>query len=115
MTIQDFINTNRSRMREEWASLIRIPSVSCQEEHKPDMLRCAEQWKKLLLEAGVQKAEIMPSNGNPFVYGEYLAPRTENPEPKTVLVYGHYDVMPAEPLELWKSDPWEPTERDDTG
>ncbi len=112
MTIQDFINTNRSRMREEWASLIRIPSVSCQEEHKQDMLRCAEQWKKLLLEAGVQKAEIMPSNGNPFVYGEYLAPRTQNPEPKTVLVYGHYDVMPAEPLELWKSDPWEPTERD---
>ncbi len=112
MTIQDFINTNRSRMREEWASLIRIPSVSCQEEHKPDMLRCAEQWKKLLLEAGVQKAEIMPSNGNPFVYGEYLAPRTENPEPKTILVYGHYDVMPVDPIELWNTEPFEPVIKD---
>ena len=56
---------------EEWASLIRIPSVSCQEEHKADMTRCAERWKELLLEAGCQKAEVLPSKGNPFVYGEF--------------------------------------------
>ena len=55
---------------EEWASLIRIESVSCQAEHKPDMLRCAERWKELLLAAGCQKAEVMPSQGNPFVYAE---------------------------------------------
>ena len=109
MTIQDFILANRTRMYEEWASLIRIPSVSCQPEHKDDMLRCAERWKQLLLEAGVQKAEIMPSDGNPFVYAEY---KTDAPDAPTVLVYGHYDVMPAEPLELWKSDPWEPSIRD---
>ena len=55
---------------EEWSSLIRIPSVSCQPEHKADMLRCAERWKELLLAAGCQNAEVLPSKGNPFVYAE---------------------------------------------
>ena len=99
MSINEYISAHRERFMNEWASLIRIPSVSCQAEHKADMLRCAERWRELLSEAGCQRAEVLPSNGNPFVYGEYLAPRTENPEPKTVLGYGHYDVMPAEPLE----------------
>lgn len=108
-TIQEYIAANRQRFREEWASLIRIPSVSCQEEHKPDMLRCAERWVELLLAAGADKAEVMPSDGNPFVYGEYDC---KKPGAKTVLVYSHYDVMPAEPLDLWKSNPWEPEERD---
>lgn len=67
MTIQDYINAHQERFYDEWASLIRIPSVSCQPEHKEDMLRCAERWKTLLLEAGCQKAEVMPSAGNPFV------------------------------------------------
>lgn len=71
MTIQEYIAAHKSRFMEEWASLIRIPSVSCQEEHKPDMLRCAERWKELLLAAGCQKAEVLPSQGNPFVYAEY--------------------------------------------
>ena len=96
---------------EEWASLIRIPSVSCQAEHKPDMLRCAERWKELLLAAGCQKAEILPSAGNPFVYAEYNANANANAAP-TVLVYAHYDVMPVEPLDAWHSDPWEPSIRD---
>ena len=108
-TIQNYVEANRSRFREEWASLIRIPSVSCQEEHKPDMLRCAEQWVALLLQAGADKAEVMPSDGNPFVYGEYNCHKADA---RTVLVYSHYDVMPAEPIELWKSNPWEPEERD---
>ncbi len=107
MIIQDYIQANKSRFLEEWASLIRIPSVSCQPEHKDDMLRCAELWKKLLLAAGCHKAEIMPSNGNPFVYGEYNIGAS-----KTVLVYAHYDVMPVEPLEQWFSNPWEPEIRD---
>ena len=98
---------------EEWASLLRIPSVSCQSEHKPDMSRCAERWKELLLQAGCQKAELLPSDGNPFVFGEYLAPLSDKQSQiPTVLVYAHYDVMPVEPLELWKSDPWEPNIRD---
>ena len=107
MTIQEYIAAHKARFMEEWASLIRIPSVSCQEEHKADMTRCAERWKELLLEAGCQKAEVLPSKGNPFVYGEY---RVE--DAPTVLVYAHYDVMPVEPVEQWKSDPWEPEIRD---
>ena len=108
MTIQDYISANRERFREEWASLIRIPSVSCQPEHKADMARCADRWRELLLQAGATKAEVMPSDGNPFVYGEYH----KSDEAPTVLVYAHYDVMPVEPLEQWKSDPWEPEVRD---
>lgn len=104
MTITEYIEANMPRFLEEWGSLIAIPSVSCQPEHHGDMLRCAARWRELLLEAGCQKAEIMPSHGNPFVYGEY----TPDQPDKTVLIYGHYDVMPVEPLELWHSDPWKP-------
>lgn len=111
MKIREYIETQRERFMEEWASLIRIPSVSCQEEHKADMLRCAERWRELLLAAGAQKAEIMPSDGNPFVYAEYVPARPK----QTVLVYSHYDVMPAEPLEQWQSDPWEPAVRETEG
>jgi acetylornithine deacetylase/succinyl-diaminopimelate desuccinylase-like protein len=110
MNIQDYIAAHRERFYAEWASLIRIPSVSCQAEHKEDMLRCAERWKDLLLQAGCQKAEIMASQGNPFVYAEYVSPCAEQGvECPTVLVYSHYDVMPVEPLDLWHSNPWEPT------
>ena len=108
MEIRNYIQEEMPRIREEWASLIRIPSISCKEEHKADMLRCAERWRELLLAAGAQHAEVMPSEGNPMVYGEY---HVADGAP-TVLVYGHYDVMPAEPLELWKSNPFEPEVRD---
>ena len=108
MSINEYISAHRERFMNEWASLIRIPSVSCQAEHKADMLRCAERWRELLSEAGCHRAEVLPSNGNPFVYGEY---KTDDRRP-TVLVYAHYDVMPAEPLEQWKSNPWEPDIRD---
>ena len=120
MTIQAYIEAHKARFMDEWASLIRIPSVSCQPEYKADMTRCAERWKELLLAAGCQKAEVLPSNGNPFVYAEYKSQMTtalpidrnhKSPIP-TVLVYAHYDVMPVEPLELWQSDPWEPAIRD---
>ena len=109
MNVVDYIASHRERFYDEWASLIRIPSVSCQTEHKEDMLRCAERWRELLLEAGCQRTEIMPSNGNPFVYAEYKCALDDSP---TVLVYSHYDVMPVEPLELWHSNPWEPSIRD---
>ena len=121
MDIQSYINAHRARFMEEWASLIRIPSVSCQAEHKDDMRRCAERWKELLLAAGCQKAEVLPSKGNPFVYGEYQCPNDQINDQMvndkmvnvpTVLVYAHYDVMPVEPLELWHSNPWEPEIRD---
>ena len=114
MTITDYIAANRERFLEEWASLIRIPSVSCEQEHKPDMLRCAERWRELLLQAGCQHAEVMPAtidNGNPFVFAEYV-PNKQMVNAPTVLVYAHYDVMPVTPLKLWHSDPWEPFIRD---
>ena len=120
MTIQDYMRANEARWMDEWASLIRIPSVSCQPEHKADMQRCAERWRDLLLEAGCQRAEVLPSAGNPFVYAEYLPDlkirkfedsKIQEDVP-TVLVYAHYDVMPVEPLSEWKSNPWEPDIRD---
>ena len=106
--IKKYVEENKDRMLEELFSLIRIPSVSAQPAHKEDMVRCAERWKELLLEAGVDKAEVMPSKGNPMVYAE----RIVDPNAKTVLVYGHYDVMPAEPFELWKTEPFEPVIKD---
>lgn len=87
--IKKYVEENKDRMLEELFSLIRIPSVSAQPAHKEDMVRCAERWKELLLEACVDKAEVMPSKGNPMVYAE----RMVDPNAKTVLVYGHYDVI----------------------
>ncbi len=107
--IKEYIKDNQERILDELFSLIRIPSVSAQpEKHGADMIRCAERWKELLLMAGVDKAEVMPTNGNPVVYGEKIV----DPKAKTVLIYGHYDVMPAEPFDLWKSEPFEPEVRD---
>ena len=107
-TIKEYIKENEPRFVEEWFSLLRIPSVSSQTEHKADMGRCAERWRELLLSSGADRAEVMPTGGNPVVYAE----RIVSPDLPTVLVYGHYDVMPAEPLELWQSEPFEPTIRD---
>lgn len=106
--IKTYITENEPRMLDELFSLIRIPSISSQPEHHDDMLACAERWRQLLLEAGADEAMIMPSQGNPMVF----ARKTVDPAAPTVLIYAHYDVMPAEPLELWKSKPFEPEVRD---
>lgn len=109
-TIRKYIADNESVMLEQLFSLIRIPSISAKPtEHGQDMIKCANRWKELLLEAGVDRAEVMPSKGNPIVFAEKIV----NPSAKTVLVYAHYDVMPAEPFELWKSNPFEPEVRED--
>lgn len=108
MSVQTYIESNKDRFLEELFSLIRIPSVSAKHEHKPDMAACAERWVELLLLSGVDKAVVMPTDGNPVVYAEKIY----SPEAPTVLVYAHYDVMPAEPLELWKSNPFNPEIRD---
>lgn len=105
MTIREYIAQHRDRFLEEWASLIRIPSISSEPAHQADMTRCAERWVELLKAAGCQHAEVMPSAGNPFVYGEYIP---EGGYDKTVLVYAHYDVMPVDPIELWHSNPSSP-------
>ena len=107
-TINNYIEQNKQRFLDELFGLIRIPSISSLSENKNDMVRAAEYWKKMLLEAGADKADVMPSDGNPVVYGEKFL----NPDYPTVLVYGHYDVMPVDPIELWKSPPFEPEIRD---
>ncbi len=106
--IKNYIQANEPRMLDELFSLIRIPSISAQPEHHDDMLVCAERWRQLLLEAGVDEAYVMPSDGNPMVFAQKIV----DPHARTVLVYAHYDVMPAEPLELWKSAPFEPEVRE---
>lgn len=108
MPVRSYIESNKDRFLEELFSLIRIPSISAKQENKPDMLTCAQRWVEVLLLSGVDKAVIMPTNGNPVVYAE----KKVSPKAKTVLVYAHYDVMPAEPLELWKSKPFDPEIRD---
>ena len=108
MSVKTYIESNKDRFIEELFSLIRIPSISAKKEHKPDMEACAARWAELLVASGADKAEVMPTAGNPVVYGEKMI----SPDAKTVLVYAHYDVMPAEPLELWKSNPFEPEIRD---
>ncbi len=101
---KDYQEKNKDRFLNELLDLLRIPSVSAKSEHKPDMLACSEAVKQRLLEAGVDKVEIHPTEGHPIVYAEKII----DPAKPTVLVYGHYDVQPAEPLELWKSGPFEP-------
>lgn len=104
MNTKEFISAHGERFLEELFTLIRIPSISAHSDKKDEMIRCAKQWTKLLIEAGVDKAEVMPTAGNPVVYAEkHIADNLP-----TILVYGHYDVMPAEPLELWESEPFEP-------
>ena len=108
MEVKKYIQENEARFIDELYSLLRIPSISAQSSHKKDIEACAEQWKKLLLEAGADNAQIMPSDGNPLVYAE----KNISPQAPTVLIYSHYDVMPAEPLELWNSNPFEPVIKD---
>ena len=106
--VKQYIEENQERFLDELFSLIRIPSISAEQEHKDDMVRCAERWKELLLASGADKAEMIETSGNPLVYGEKMV----DPKKKTVLVYGHYDVMPVAPLELWNTEPFEPVVKD---
>lgn len=106
--MKEYIEQNRERFLSELFTLLRIPSVSAQAEHKADMYFCAETLADLLLEAGADEAGVCETAGHPVVFGQKML----DPSLKTVLVYGHYDVQPAEPLEKWKSDPFEPEVHD---
>ena len=105
---KDYQDKNKDRFLEEMLDLLRIPSISAKKEHKADMLKCAEAVKKSLLDAGCDKAEVIPTPGHPVVYGEKII----DPSKPTVLVYGHYDVQPVEPLALWHSGPFDPVIKD---
>lgn len=106
--VKQYIADNQERFIEELFSLLRIPSISAQTEHKPDMVRCAEFLAASLVKAGADHAEVMPTEGNPVVFAEKIV----DPKLKTVLVYGHYDVMPVDPREEWLTEPFEPVIKD---
>ncbi len=105
---KDYQAANKDRFLDELLELLRIPSVSARSEHKNDMIKCAEAVKQRLLDAGAGSATIYPTEGHPVVYAEKIT----DPSKPTVLVYGHYDVQPADPLELWHSGPFEPVIKD---
>jgi len=106
--IADYIEANKDRFINELFDLLRIPSVSADPKYKEDVFRTADSIKASLTAAGADKAEICLTAGYPIVYAEKII----NPELPTVLVYGHYDVQPADPLELWTSGPFEPVIKD---
>lgn len=103
-TITNYIGSNKDRMLNELLELLRIPSISADTKYKDDVLRTAEAVKTRLIEAGADKVEICKTKGFPVVYGEKII----DPAKPTVIVYGHYDVQPADPLNLWDSPPFEP-------
>lgn len=105
---KDYQQQHEQRFLDEMLELLRIPSVSAKKEHKEDMRKCAEVVRQRLLDSGADKAEVMETAGHPVVFAEKIID-TSKP---TVLVYGHYDVQPPEPLELWHSGPFEPVIKD---
>jgi acetylornithine deacetylase/succinyl-diaminopimelate desuccinylase-like protein len=107
--IQNYINANKKRFLDELFNLIRIPSISADSQYKKDVVRAAEYLKDKILAAGADKAEVYETAGHPILFGG----KTVDPSLPTILVYGHYDVQPADPVELWDSPPFEPTIRNE--
>jgi len=107
--MNEYIEKNRDRFLNELFDLLRIPSVSADSKFKGDMIRAAEYVRDRISEAGADRVEIYPTPGHPVVYGEKII----DPALPTVLVYGHYDVQPADPYELWNTPPFEPTIRNE--
>ncbi len=107
-TIQTYIEQHKDRFLEELFALLRIPSVSADPAFKSDVLKTAEAVKQSLIAAGADKVEVCTTPGNPIVYGEKIIDAAL----PTVLVYGHYDVQPPDPIDLWTSPPFEPVVKD---
>lgn len=107
-SINQFIEENKNRFLDELFSLIRIPSISAEKEHRDDMYKAANRWKELLLEAGANKAEVLETAGNPVTFAEKIIDASL----PTILVYAHMDVMPVDPVDLWKTTPFEPVIQD---
>ena len=106
--LTQYLEQNRDRFLDDLKAVLRIPSVSAQPHHKDDVKRCAAHVAQDLKKAGMTRVEVVPTAGHPVVYGEWLGA----PGKPTALIYGHYDVQPPEPLDLWQSPPFEPTLRD---
>src|SRR5215471_10521379 len=109
MEVLPYINQNKQRFLNELFDLLRIPSVSADPKFKEDVFEAAEFVREKLEAAGADTTECIPTDGFPVVYGEKII----DPAKPTVLVYGHYDVQPADPYELWETSPFEPTIRNE--
>ncbi|SDM79740.1 dipeptidase [Siphonobacter aquaeclarae] len=107
--MQDYLQAHKGRFLDELLELLRIPSVSADSNYKGDVRKAAEYVRESLAKAGADVAELHETNGHPIVFGEKII----DPALPTVLVYGHYDVQPADPLELWTSPPFEPVIKDE--
>ncbi len=106
--IKQYVEQNKQRFLDELFELLRFPSVSADPKYKQDVLNAADYVAQKLREAGADRVEVCETAGNPIVYGE----KGSDPSKPTILVYGHYDVQPADPLDLWETPPFEPTIRD---
>lgn len=102
--LNNYINTNKNRFTEELFELLRIPSISADSKYKDDIIKTAEAVKSFMENAGLENAEICETPGNPVVYADKIL----DDNLPTVMVYGHYDVQPPDPLELWDTEPFEP-------
>src|SRR6202789_2567698 len=108
MKLTDYIDSRREQNLTELKEFLRIPSVSAKSEHKPDIERAAQWVAEKLKTAGFKTVQVVPTALHPLVYAESL----EAPGKPTILFYGHYDVQPAEPLDLWTTPAFEPAVRD---
>ncbi len=106
METLEYARSHRDEFLDELKAFLSIPSISTQAEHKPDIERAAVWLRDRLQDAGFPRAEVMPTAGHPVVYGEWMAAGADAP---TILIYGHYDVQPPDPLDLWETPPFEPT------
>jgi len=106
--VKKLLESSKQQFLDELFELLRIPSVSADPKHKGDVAKAAEYVKKKLSDAGADKVEVFPTKGHPIVYGEKII----DPKLPTIVVYGHYDVQPADPINLWTSPPFEPVIKD---
>ncbi|MCW8822557.1 MAG: M20/M25/M40 family metallo-hydrolase, partial [Ignavibacteriaceae bacterium] len=106
--VVSYINSHRDNYVEELKEFLKIPSISTLEENKPDMKTAAEFVAGKLRSAGMQNVKIIETKGHPLIYADWL----NAPGKPTVLIYGHYDVQPVDPINLWDSPPFEPTIKD---
>ena len=105
----DYLDANQSRFVDELLEFVRIPSVSALENHVEDVVAAGNWVVQRLISAGVENVRMIPTDGHPVVYGDWLH---ADPGKPTVLIYGHFDVQPAEPFELWETPPFSPEVRD---
>ena len=108
LTVSQYIDTHRERFLQELFSLLRLPSISADPTYSREVMNTANAVAEFLTKAGATGVKIHPTAGHPIVYGEKIISSTA----PTVLVYGHYDVQPADPIDLWQSPPFDPQIRD---